>query len=490
VSAASWLCASAAVLWTLHPLWGAPLQADDIVEVLLVNRFEEGVLPNALASVEHNLRTSSTHFTPLGDLLQGLLKGAMLATTSPVLTASVIHHGFIAAVALTMLALCAHLLGALLSLTGGVRISASRLAVPLALGFAVSVQVTAPWSIFDPLVAHPVFGALPPVFGVAFLLVSVRALAAEPGSGRGTLVLGALIAVAHTVLYEVSAVFFAVLVVVALVGRSRFHDVRRRLAWLILPAMVTLAVGRQIVATRPTTGYPGTIATVDLSLLPTWVVAVQTSVPGSTWGLASVRGVDLAATGPYALLGAALLGAALLGWAVLLRRGGTSGAEHAAWTARGSATAVVPVLALIVLAPAPYVISDSWGAAVRVLGTTYMHSFLAMWCWAMLFAVLAAHVTVRISGRRQVVAGLVAVLAVTAWTATQLSINRQLGTELQANPFRGLDIAEVLADPNPEPEPERCASLATLWQDVPSGGWYEILNREHTERHGEPYCSE
>ncbi|MCU1431205.1 MAG: hypothetical protein JWP95_310 [Actinotalea sp.] len=27
-------CASVAVLRTLHPLWGAPLQADDIVEVL------------------------------------------------------------------------------------------------------------------------------------------------------------------------------------------------------------------------------------------------------------------------------------------------------------------------------------------------------------------------------------------------------------------------------------------------------------------------
>ncbi|MCU1431206.1 MAG: hypothetical protein JWP95_311 [Actinotalea sp.] len=34
-----------------------------------------------------------------------------------------------------------------------------------------------------------------------------------------------------------------------------------------------------------------------------------------------------------------------------------------------------------------------------------------------------------------------------------------------------------------------CASLATLWQDVPSGGWYAILDRVYTERHDEPYCS-
>lgn len=490
-----WLSALGIMLLALRPLWTIPLQADDFLQLFIIHYDADlTVMESSVSNMVHWATVSDTHFNPLGNFLEALLKGGMLATTSPVITASVLHYGTIVALTLITLPLATMLLSRLVRLYSGTTVSCTTLAVPVAVGFAAAAQLTALWSMFDPLVAQPVFGALPTVLGIAYLSTAIGALQESAPARR--VAVPSLIGVVGFLVYESMIVFVAALLVVAWTGRRRgLTGLRSRLPWLVVPAMTTFLVSRVIVAGHPDTGYGGTKLSLDPAMLPAWSVATATSQPGGSWGIAS-RYVDVGRVVPFALLSALLVGAALAAWALLRRRrlrapeerddGAGAPDGHLPTDGRGMAALrpLLPLAALALLAPLPYLVSEAWRDVLLTYGTTYLHSLTVLWCWAMAFALLAVILVPRLSGRWL---GL-ALVVVTIWVGVQFSINRQLAAELTETPFFGIDVAQALTSSAGLSEPDRCASLAQVRAHPVGSAWIEVLNREFEERHGEPYC--
>lgn len=212
----------------------------------------------------------------------------MMTTTSSTFTAGTIHHAVLSGLMLLTLPISARLASRLLHVTAGATVPSSVLAVPVAVGFAMSIQVTAPWSMYDPLVAHPVFGALSTVLGLAYLTSALGALGAD--TPRRRVLTASAIGVFGFLVYEIVIVFVATLIVVAWVTRRR-HTIALgvRLLWLAGPPMATFAIGQAIVSSHPDSGYGGTSLEFSHAILPSWFVAIRTGEPGVLWGLASAR---------------------------------------------------------------------------------------------------------------------------------------------------------------------------------------------------------
>lgn len=476
-----WVVAAGVMVLALRPLWTIPLQGDDFLAVLYINGDNLGVWETAVRNSRHWLAFSDTHFDPVGIFLESLLKAWMLATDSPILTMSVLHFGTIVGLTLLALPVVASLLSRLLRVFAGLRVTPTTLAVPLAVGFALSAQVTATWAMYDPLVTHPIFAALPTLVGFAYLSSALGSLERSAPVRRA--VVAAALGVVGFLIYESQIVFVAALVIIVWLGRHRgLTTLRARLPWLVLPPMATFLISQVIIAGHPDIGYTGTSFIVDLATAPAWVVAMTTSQPGALWGIASQH-VALSRVVPSAVVGAVLVGAALLGWLLWVRTRGEA-MPTGAGGERAACHALVPVAALALCAPIPFLVSELWVRRLEIFGTTYMHSLIVLWCWAMALAILAVQLVLSRGSMAWLV---LATLVVAGWAGVQLSVNRQLAAELAAHPTVGVDVAGALST-HPPGEDERCASLASVRGRQDASVFIPLLNREFAERHGEPFC--
>lgn len=495
VITSQWAAAVGIMILALRPIWSIPLQADDFLALFYINGDNFGVWDTTVQNTQHSLTNSGTHFNPVGIFLESLLKAWMLATDSPILTMSVLHYGTIVGLMLLALPIVTRLLSRLLRVSSGIAVTSTALAIPVAVGFALSAQITAPWAMYDPLVTHPIFAALPTVVGLAYLSSAVGALERRAPVRR--VVLASALGVVGFLVYESLIVFVAALVMIAWLGRRRgFSGFRSRLPWLIVPPVATFLVSQLIIAGRPDAAYTGTSFTIDLATAPAWMVSMTTSQPGALWGIAS-RHVDLSRLVPSALIGAVLVGAALLGWLLWGRtRRAVPAVDDAAATRveekptsldgeRAASHALVPVVALALCAPVPFLVSRLWVSQLEILGTTYMHSLIVLWCWAMALALIAIQL---VRSRGSVAWLVLASLVVTGWVGVQLSINRQLSAELTAHPTVGIDVAEALQHPAPREE-DRCAMLFAVRPRPDASLFISLLNREFEERYGEPFCT-
>lgn len=476
-----WAAAFAVMLLALRPLWTIPIQADDFLTLFdIYANGDDDILGRSLRNAARWAAQSDSHFNPVGIFLETLLKGLMMTTTSSTFTAGTIHHTALSGLMLLALPISARLAGRLIRVTTGATVSPSALAIPVAVGFAMSIQVTAPWSMFDPLVAHPIFSALPTVLGLAYLASGLGALGAD--TLRRRVVMASAIGVLGFLVYEIMIVFVAAFVVIALATRRRHTAALwARLPWLAGPPMATFVIGQAIVASHPDSGYAGTSLELSRAILPSWFVAMRTGEPGVLWGLAFTR-VDAGRLVPYAVVGAVLTGALLAGWALIHRRATLAIAPEATGS---HLRALLPLALLAALAPAPYLVSAMWRSVLLTPGTTYMHSLTMLWSWAMAIGVVLWWLVRMQPSRRWIAVGVIAVMA---WVGVQLSINRQLAASLTARPTMGVDVSAALTDGADWPEADRCASLAQVGAHPLGPMWIGVMNREFEERYGEAYC--
>jgi hypothetical protein len=358
-------------------------------------------------------------------------------------------------------------------------------------GFAITAQISAPWSLYDPLVAHPAAGALPTLLGFAYLSSAIGALA--PGSSRGRVATACALGVLGFLTYEITIVFVASLGAVAAIawfrGRGKVAVPWSRLAWIVGVPLAVFVASRAIVAGNPVSGYAGTTFSADPAIGATWMVAAATSEPTALWGVASEY-VDLARTGVLAIGGALLIAALLTAWAMWAR----------SWTVDVDVSTRTngptepdlragPLIGLGIvgtLAPLPFIVTPQWGAALRTFGTTYMHSLIPLWCWAGVMALVAWAVVRRAPSWRVLTISAVAVFLV---VGTQLSINHQIAGYMVQHPLLGIDVTGALDGTTAShSDRERCASLATMRQHPDADTWIRVLNREFEQRHGVPYC--
>lgn len=468
----AWIAAHGMVLAALRPTWLIPLQGDDMWLVLTINRdASKSLLANSLSYMDEATGVS-TRFNPIGLFLNALLKGAML--DAPGGLGGFVHHATITVLVLACLPLAAVLLRQLVFVTSGATVSTTALAIPVAAGFVMAMQITAVWAYYDPLVAHPIFGALPTTVGLLYIVLGIAALLRPERTWR--VVAAACAGVVAFLVYEIALVFVAAVAVIGAiwVRRGRTHFLRT-MTIVLGPPLLTWILGRLMLSGNPTEDYSGTAITIGPGNVAALVSATYTSAPGSQWGTSGPH-VDFSSVPTSAIAVAVAVGLVVTAWAASLRR-----LRSGAMTGRAG-WAVLPIGVLLLIAPMPYVVSEYWSNYLLTHGATYMHSLVAMWCWAMAIG-LALYLVVR---NRRTILVVVSVVLVTAWSLVQADINRQLAADLVQKPLGAFDVLKALT--TEEPEAQRCAALDPIRSVSFSSFYITVLNREYDERFGTEYC--
>ena len=158
-----WFLGTLVVGAAVWPTLSVPVQADDMLTLFNLGLSDHGgLLPSGFdtmtGSVSSFIDGETSHFFPIGLWLDVTLKRAMLGASGHHVTASAIHHLVFLLLAIGTFVSSTLMVAALRRGECRTRFGTAIFAVPVALGFAVAVQVTTIWSTYDPLVVHPVFG--------------------------------------------------------------------------------------------------------------------------------------------------------------------------------------------------------------------------------------------------------------------------------------------------------------------------------------------
>ena len=374
------------------------------------------------------------------------------------------------------------------------RFGAAIFAVPVALGFATAVQVTTIWSTYDPLVAHPMFGGFVTLLGVTYLMLLTYAL--QNVHRRFNVLACALLSVIGVAVYEGFYPFVAVgmLMVLARVvlgpQASRREQVKLGL-WTVGPGFA-LIVGTRLWSGRVSVStYGGTEVDLGLRSLVSWVTSIQTTMPGSTWGLTMrwvpAEGLDYVS--PLALLGGVAALVALLVWLLAARTLDEDNGHPGRATASSLASFewLVPVAGMLLLGPMVFVVSAQWGEYLLAAGATYMNATTSYWAWAMLIGIGLQRL---VATRSRVLLGTVLSIVLVVAGVQELLNRSAVAVEVEhPSPF-GVDLVKILDDGTPLDEPGRCALLAGVPQSLAIPGWRDTLNRQYASRHGVAFCDD
>ncbi|MDP2289929.1 MAG: hypothetical protein Q8M22_01990 [Actinomycetota bacterium] len=498
---ASWVIGIAIVMVGIRSSLDVPAQADDMLKLFGIGGPDHRSMVGeswsaARAHTDTFLAGGDRHFYPFGLALDKSLKRAMLRADGWGTTANTVHHGVFLVTALATFVAATHLTARLRSAAPSRR-AVATCAVPVALGFVAAAQVTTVWATYDPLVVHPIFGALATCVGFGYLavLARVREGGAHMLSAVGCTVLG----VFGVLLYEGFYVFVAAaLMMVAQhawvhrVPGSRWVDrlsaVPLAARSALLAPIAIILVSRTVSLFVAQSDYQGTAVSLRGRALVATVTSLQTTAPAGTWGRAertvAAAGVDIARPSLLALF--TLVGGAAW-WTWSVRRGSDRDDELPAPNSPSVAW-WPPIVVVIIGTSALFAATAQWGDLLVNSGVTYMGAAGAFWGWAIVLAVGLERVTHR--ARTHAVAAL-AVGALVCWSVVQLGLNAAVVRVETASPTPfAVDLVRMLDDGTSLSMDERCSLLDHVPQADQIDDWRGSLNRHYSGRHGVEFCAE
>jgi hypothetical protein len=354
------------------------------------------------------------------------------------------------------------------------------------------VQVTTLWSTYDPLVSHPVFGGFVTLLGVSYLMLVTYALQPPP---RWYYVLAcALLSVLGVAVYEGFYAFIAIamLMVLARVAfgpRAQWRKTVKLGLWAVGPGFLLILGTRLWSARASVSTYEGTEVDLGIKSLASWMTAMQSTMPGSSWGrtMRSVPADELDYVTPLALLGGVAGVVATVAWLLAARRRGGNDDHRARRTPPSLASLewLVPVAGMLLLGPLVFAVTSQWGEYQLQDGATYMSATTSYWAWAMVVGIGLHRL---VATRSRVVVGVVLTM-VLVFAGVQQLLNRSAVTvEVEhPTPF-GVDLVTILDEGTPLDEAGRCALLTGVPQSQEIPGWLDTLNRQYASRHGVAFC--
>lgn len=500
---ALWLVGIVIVLAASWASFEVPVQADDLLAFVGVPR--AGSLPPPFdipASIGRFITAflggRTDHFAPLGLATEESLKRTMRRATDFGLTASGVHHATLAVLTVAGYAASTALVSGLLRRRRGTP-RPYQLAVPIAIAYAACVQITTPWSTYDPLVSHPVFGSLVTVVGITYLAVLTRAL--NGARGRLSTLAGTVLGLAGVSLYEGFYPFLLVAALMVLISWASDRSPERTRAqlrlsgWFLAPAAVLIAVSRTISLFVSHSDYQGTAVHVGAKGIAAWTTSIHSTAPAGSWSQAFAAIANANLSLRYSYLPAILVGVCA---STLLLIRHHSSQPHSSQQQSGptteplstAATGIWPVasplLALILLNSALFAMTVLWADYLARSGMTYMGATTAYWSWAMAGGLLLHAATTRC---RSTIAAVAIVVAVGMVTWFQTSLNEAVARAELSNPTPfGFDLVRMVDDGTQLDEQERCA---LLWQffDPSDHLHLDTLNWLYVERHQMQFCT-
>jgi hypothetical protein len=497
IKGALWLLGTLVAGAAVWPTLSVPVQADDMLTLFNLGVPDEGLLPSGIDTMTGSLSSfvdgETSHFFPIGLPLEVTLKRAMLAASAHGLTASGIHHLVFLLLAIGTFVSSTLMVAALRRGDRGTRFGAAIFAVPVAIGFAVAVQVTTIWSTYDPLVSHPVFGGFVTLLGVTYLMLLTYALQAV--HRRFKVLACALLSVIGVAVYEGFYAFVAVAMLMVftrvVLGRATWREPLKLGLWAVGPGFA-LIVGTRLWSGRASVStYGGTEVDLGLRSLVSWVTSMQTTMPGSTWGrtVRSVPADGLDYVTPLALLGGIAAFVALSVWLLAARTLDRDNGHLGRGTASSLASFewLVPLAGMLLLGPMVFAVSAQWGEYLLEAGATYMNATTSYWAWAMMIGIGLQRL---VATRSRVLLGTVLSI-VLVFAGVQQFLNRSaVAVEVEhPTPF-GVDLVKILDDGTPLDETGRCALLEGVPQSLAIPGWRDTLNWQYASRHGVVFCDD
>jgi hypothetical protein len=497
VKCALWLLGTFMVGVAVWPTMSVPVQADDMLTLFnLGSANRDGLLHLATATMDRSMSSfidgETSHFFPIGLTLEVTLKGAMLRASAHGATASGIHHVVFLLFAIGTYVSSTLLVAGLRRAERTSRFGAAIFAVPVALGFAVAVQVTTLWSTYDPLVSHPVFGGFVTLVGVTYLMLVTYAL--QPPSRWYYVVASALLSVLGVAVYEGFYAFVAIAMLmvfarVMLGPRAQWRKAVLLGLWAVGPGFALIVGARLWSARASVSTYGGTEVDLSLTTVVSWVTSMQTTAPGSTWAntMRSVPADRFDYVTSQALLGGIGAIAAISAWLLAARRLDRSSMRSTPRThaPHVSLEWLVPVAGMLLLGPLVFAVSTQWAAYYLTDGVTYMSATTSYWAWAMMIGIGLD----RLAGMRsRLLLGTVLSLVLAFAGVQQLLNGSAVALEVEhPTPF-GVDLVKILDDGTPLDEAGRCALLTGVPQSQEIPGWLDTLNRQYASRHGVAFC--
>lgn len=373
---------------------------------------------------------------------------------------------------------------------GGVSLSPWRVRVYVAIALFGSLQIHVPWS-NDPTGSYPMAGFASAAIGLLVLSFAVDAY--DTPTWRRSISLG-LAVCAAILYYEINvAVAVAMLPAAGMLALRRDGDGKR--SWsnamlagipIAVPAVVTVVMR---VLTRPVAEefqYSGTTITADSSIVPAYLRAMVSSLPGSAWKLSRdwlAEPIWIRAT-PVLLL---VLFAVVIG-------------ALARVFPHPDDVKVTRPWALATFAAAPLIY---WGSATAIQiatpkvrdespGIGYVYNYYAVGavCVAVLLVIGCVVVAPKLRGGRLVAVVLIPVLVAALSVQFLLSwnIRARLAEAMQPN----ADLLTAYADDLSIEE--RCSALigwnAGVWPEYYASGVIEGLASASENYRDEPFCDE
>ena len=373
---------------------------------------------------------------------------------------------------------------------GGVSLSPWRTRIYVAVALFGSLQIHVPWS-NDPTGSYPMAGFASAAIGFFVLSFAVDAYV-EP-SWRRSIGLG-IAACAAVLYYEINVAVAIALVPVACMLAFRRDDEGRR-SWrnvllagipLGIPAFVTLVLR---LTTQPEPGgfeYSGTTISTDATLIPSFLKALVSSLPGSAWKLSR----DWLATPiwirvtPVLLL---VLFAVVLGVLAKLHPYPERARVSRPWLLASlvAAPLIYWVIATAIQSATPKVRSES-------LGIGYVYNYYAIGAVSVAVLVVITAVVIAPVVRHRGIVLAVLVPVVVAALSVQFLISSNVRARLAEVTEPNADLLTAYADHLPIDQ--RCDALI-IWTN---GAWPEYYERgvvdglesaSETYR-DEPFCDE
>lgn len=500
---ASWAVGLAIVMVGIRSSLDVPAQADDMLKLFGIGGPQQQSLVGewwtaVRVHTDMFLAGDDRHFYPFGLALDLSLKRAMLRADGWGTTANAVHHGVFLVTSLATFVAATHLT-ARLRPSGPSGRGVATCAVPVALGFVAAAQVTTVWSIYDPLVVHPIFGALATCVGFAYLAMFARVR--EGGTRLPTAVVCAVLGVFGVLLYEGFYVFVAAALV--MVGQQiwlhrhsdprvvdRLRAVAPAARWALLAPVAIIVMSRVVSALVATSDYQGTAVSLRGRALVATVTSLQTTAPAGTWGLAerTVAAAGVGISRPSFLALFTLVGGAAW-WAWNVRRASATDDDSPQLVTLSRPLAWwPPIVVVIVGTSALFAITAQWGDLLVNSGVTYMGAAGAFWGWAIVLAVGLQQVTQR-AGSHALAA--LAVAAVVCWSVVQIGLNAAVVRVETSTPTPfEVDLVRMLDDGTALTVDERCTILTHVPQADQIDDWRGSLNRHYFERHGTEFCPE
>jgi hypothetical protein len=490
-----WIVSFSLLVITFFPTLRMPIQGDDFFALLNTNPDEPVSIFAESAhgfrfALESFLNGQTSHFYPTGFFFDVGLKRIMIEAYSFGSSASAVQSLVYLSLGVgTFLSVCFFLSG-VFSLMKNSR-KPVWFATPVAIGLFASLQLSTKWSTYDPLVVHPIFGAVITFVGFFYLAAISRDLSRHIKPWK--IALNSIIGIVGVSTYEGFYPFLLAAITMNLYGilitrRNKAYNIQWKQSIAVVFPVALVFITRIYSRMKSTSEYQGTDIGISRKTFVSMITSFRSTSPGGMWHRAwnevQLNGFYIESTIYFLVIIAN--GLILVSYFYLNKSKFVEKKKQNDKTKFLIPSALV--LALLIFGDFLFSLSKQWADYLMTPGLTYMNALTSYWGWSIMIGILILFTQQKAKNKLHFLS---LIIILTSWGNLQFALNSQVAQSeiLNPTPFRS-DLIRILESEPKLTMEDRCNLLTPFSSNGSLGpNWRENVNRMYQIRFGTTFCS-